>query len=198
MIARLGESEIDCPDSNPYPASRALAKPTPYPKVNRMKKLLLATLIAAFLPAASYAATLKFPSDEPVASITIPDSWGPKETETGVDATSDDSAIYLSIDVADAKTTDKVIDDAIAFLKKNGVKIDGSTQKKSEETVNGMSMSNFDWDGTDSDGGVNVGLSLVAPTEDKLLVITYWGSKGTQEKHGPELDSIINSLKAVK
>jgi hypothetical protein len=163
-----------------------------------MKKLVLATMIAALLPAISYAATLKFPSEEPVASITIPDDWGPKETETGVDATSADSAIYISIDVADAKTTDKVIDDALAFLKKNGVKIDGSTQKKSEETVNDMSMTNFDWDGTDSDGDVNVGLSLVAPSEDKLLVITYWGSKGTQEKHGPELEAIIGSLKAAK
>lgn len=181
----------------PSPALRALAEPRPYSKVNCMKKLVLGTLIAAFLPVASYAATLKFPSDEPVASITIPDSWGPKETETGIDATSDDSAIYISIDVADPKTTDKVIDDAIAYLEKNGVKIDGSTQKKSDEMVNGMSMTNFDWDGTDSDGGVNVGLSLLAPSADKLLVITYWGSKGTQEKHGAELQAIISSLKAA-
>ncbi|MBP0685903.1 hypothetical protein J8J21_22925, partial [Mycobacterium tuberculosis] len=75
------------------------------------------------------AATLTFPSEAPVASITIPNSWGPKETEGGIDATSDDSAIYLSVDVADAKTSDKVISDAIDFLTENGVKIDDSTKQ---------------------------------------------------------------------
>ncbi len=160
-----------------------------------MRRMLLATVIAAMLPAVTYAATLKFPSDAPIASITIPDSWGPEETESGIDATSDDSAIYLAIDVADEKTTDKVVDDAIAFLAKNGVKISDTTKKQSEEDINGMSMTNFDWEGTDNDGGVNIGLSLVSPRPGKLLVITYWGSKGTQEKHGPELQAIISSLK---
>jgi hypothetical protein len=160
-----------------------------------MKNFVLAVAFAAFLPAISQAATLNFPSDEPVASITIPDSWGPKETETGIDATSDDSAIYIAIDVADAKTSDKVIDDAVAFLEKNGVKIDASTQKQSDEKLNGMAMSNFDWDGTDNDGPVSVGLSVLSPSEGKLLLITYWGTKGEQEKHGNELIAIINSLK---
>ncbi len=160
-----------------------------------MKKLILAAAFAAFLPALSQAATLEFPSDAPIASVTIPDSWGPKETDTGIDATSDDSAIYLAIDVADAETSDKVIDDAVAFLEKNGVKIDGSTQKQSEDKVNGMDMTNFDWSGTDEDGDVNVGLSVLSTEPGQLLLITYWGSKGTQEKHGPELLDIINSLK---
>jgi hypothetical protein len=162
-----------------------------------MKRLLLATLIAAMLPAISQAMTLKFPSDDPVASIAIPNSWGPKETESGIDATSPDEAIYISVDVADEKTTDKVIDDAISFLDKNGVKINDASKKQSEEEINGMSMTNFDWDGRDKEGGVNIGLSLVSPVPGKLLVITYWGSKGTQEKHGPELQAIITSLKAA-
>ena len=159
-----------------------------------MKKILLATMIA-LAPAAAPAATLTFPSEAPVASITIPNSWGPKETEGGIDATSDDSAIYLSVDVADAKTSDKVISDAIDFLTENGVKIDDSTKKTSTDQINGMDMTNLDWSGPDKEGSVNIRLSFAAPTPDKLLVITYWGSKGTQEKHAPELLAIIGSLK---
>jgi hypothetical protein len=162
-----------------------------------MKTLLAAALLAISFSTVSHATTLNFPSDEPIATIAIPDSWKPKETETGIDATSDDDAIYISVDIADAKTSDKVIDDAVAFLEKNGVKIDGSTQKQSDEKLNGMDMSNFDWTGTDNDGDVNIGLSIVSPKEGKLLVITYWGSKGTQEKHAAELTSIITSLKPV-
>eukprot|EP01133_Synstelium_polycarpum_P029287 gene29287-35820_t len=124
-----------------------------------MKKILLATMIA-LAPAAAPAATLTFPSEAPVASITIPNSWGPKETEGGIDATSDDSAIYLSVDVADAKTSDKVISDAIDFLTENGVKIDDSTKKTSTDQINGMDMTNLDWSGTDKEGAVNIGLSF--------------------------------------
>lgn len=160
-----------------------------------MKIILAAVLMTAFLPSVSFADTLVFPSDAPVARITIPSDWEPKETESGVDATSDDGAVYISVDVANAKTSDKVIDEAIAFLLKNGVKIDGSTQKQSDEVINGMDMSNFDWTGTDKEGPVNVSLSVVSPKPGKLLVITYWGSKGTQEKHFSELQEIIASLK---
>jgi hypothetical protein len=162
-----------------------------------VKKIFAVTFALSLLsPFSSFAAstTMLFPSDAPVASISIPDNWEPEETDTGIQATSEDSAIYLSIDVADEKTSDKVIDDAVAFLEGNGVKIDASTQKQSEDKFNGMSMANFDWSGTDKDGPVSVGLSVVSPKPGKLLVITYWGTKGEQEKHGPELLAIINSL----
>ncbi|WP_170975769.1 histidine kinase [Rhizobium sp. FY34] len=162
-----------------------------------MKKIFAAALaIALIQPFGAFAAskTVVFPSDAPVASIAIPESWSPEETETGIEATSDDGAIYLSIDVADERTSDKVIDDAVAFLQGNGVNIDGSTQKQSEDEINGMKMANFDWSGTDKDGPVSVGLSVVSPKPGKLLVITYWGTKGEQEKHGPALLAIINSL----
>lgn len=137
-----------------------------------MKKTLAVAVIAAFLPAISHAATLNFPSEAPIASITIPDNWGPKETETGIDATSDDNAIYISIDIADDETSDKVIEDAFTFLEKNGVKIDASTQKESSEKLNGMDMTNLDWSGSDNDGDVSVGLSFLSPKAGKLLVIT--------------------------
>jgi opacity protein-like surface antigen len=164
-----------------------------------MKKLLAAATVAAvLLPSASFAETLQFPSEKPIAEITIPDSWEPEETETGIQATSPDSAIYLSIDVANEKTTDKVIDDAVAFLEENGVKIDASTQKQSEDKVNGMEMSNFDWDGKDADGDANIGLSLVSPQPGKLLIITYWGTKGEQEKHAEALVKLIGSLKPTR
>lgn len=160
-----------------------------------MKKLIIAAAFAAFLPMIAQAETLEFPSDDPVATVTIPDNWGPKETETGIDATSDDSAIYLSIDVADEKTSDKVIDEAFAFLQKNGVTIDEKTQKESEAEINGMTMKTFDWDGADKEGPVNIGVAVLSPAEGKLLLITYWGTKGKQDAHDDELIAIISSLK---
>jgi hypothetical protein len=164
-----------------------------------MKKILAAAVLATtLLSSPSFAATLLFPSAAPVAQITIPDAWNPEETDSGIQANSDDDAIYLSIDVATSETTDKVIEDVFSFLDENGVTVDPATQKQSEDTFNGMKMINLDWSGKDKDGAVSIGVSLVAPKPDKLLVITYWGTKGEQEKHGPELVALINSLKPAK
>ncbi len=58
-----------------------------------------------------------------------------------------------------------------------------------------MDMTNFDWTGTDSDGDVDVSLSLLSPKPGKLLVVTYWGSKDTEQKHAHELQAIANSMK---
>ena len=163
-----------------------------------MKRFLSAAIFAAMLPTLAQAGTLAFPSEAPVAEITIPDSWKPTETDSGIEANSPDTAIYLSVDVADAKSSDKVISDAVDFLSDNGVTIDTTTEKTSEDTLNGMAMQNLDWDGTDADGPVNIGLSVASPDGETMLVITYWGTKGQQEKHAKALTAIIASLKPVK
>ncbi|MDO1580942.1 histidine kinase [Rhizobium oryzicola] len=162
-----------------------------------MKKILAVTLALALLsPVSSFAKStnLMFPSEKPVASISIPSEWEPEETESGIQATSEDGAVYIAIDVATSRTSDRVIDEAIAFLDKNGVTIDASTQKKTDDKINGMDTTIFSWEGKDDDGPVNIGLAVLSPKPDKLLLITYWGTKGEQEKHGAELDGILNSL----
>lgn len=163
------------------------------------KTFLLAAAIAVMLPAVSRAETIKFPSEAPIASVTIPDSWGPKETESGVDATSADSAVYFSIDIADKASVDKVVEDAIVFLTKNGVTVDKKTEKDTSDTkINGMDAATVDLKGTDKDGPVDVGLAVIAPSEDKVLVVTYWGSQGDDDKHDNEVSGILASLKPVK
>lgn len=156
-------------------------------------------LIAASIPAFADAATMKFPSDAPVASITIPDSWQPEETETGVQATSSDTAIYFSVDVADSKSMDKVTSDAIDFLAKSGVTVDVKTQKETPVTeVNGLQMTTLDWDGKDGDGPVSVGMAFVSSTGEKALVVTYWGTKGDEDKHDAEIADMMMSIKMTE
>jgi len=163
------------------------------------KAFLIASVFAAAFPLFAQAETIKFPSDAPIASVTIPDSWGPKETETGVDATSGDSAVYFSIDVADEKTSDKVISDAVDFLTKSGVTIDQSTQKdEGDSTINGMKMSVLRWSGKDNDGAVDVELAFLSPAPGKLLVVTYWGSTDSDAKHDKEISAIVGSLVPAK
>lgn len=161
-----------------------------------MKAPITAAFVACLLASGAFAGELRFPSDEPVASITFPDDWtSAKETETGIDATSPDDSIYLAVDVADAKDTDAVVKDAIDYLAGQGVTVDAATAKQDEGTLNGMKVFNVDWDGTDKDGPVSISLAALVVNAEKVLVVTYWGTKGEQEKNGAAMGAILNSLK---
>ncbi|AYG69766.1 MULTISPECIES: histidine kinase [unclassified Rhizobium] len=164
-----------------------------------MKKIIALALLALTSPLTAHAATLTFPGDKPVASITIPDSWKPEETDGGIQGTSDDSAVYLSAEVASGKSMEKVVTGAIDFLAKNKVTIDPSTQKETPTTdVNGMQMATLEWDGKDEDGPVSVGLLIVQVSADNALVVTYWGDKGEEDKHDAEVKAIVASIKPVE
>lgn len=162
-----------------------------------MKKILLAALMAVALPLSAVAGTFNLPSDDKaVASVTIPDSWSPNAIEHGVQAVSSDDAVYISFEVADEKSMDTLIEDVFAFLEENGVEIDPDTQGESEEEINGLTMSILEWEGKDSDGPVSVGVLMFAPKPDKLVVMTYWGTKASQDKHNDTFVKILASLKA--
>jgi hypothetical protein len=161
-----------------------------------LKKTFIIAAAFAMFPFLAHAGTLVFPSDAPIASVTIPDAWGPKETISGIEAKSPDSAIYFSIDVATDKDMDKVIDDAVNFLTENGVTLDTATQRDSGDVeINGMNFGSIEFDGKDADGPVEISLGFASPAEGKMLVVTYWGTKATQDAHSADLGEILKSLK---
>jgi lysozyme family protein len=161
-----------------------------------MKTVVIAAVATLLFASGAHAGELKFPSDAPVASVTFPDDWtSAKETETGIDASSPDDSIYIAIDVADAKDTDAVVNDAVTYLGGQGVNVDSTTAKESEGTLNGMKVFNVDWDGTDKDGPVSISLAAVVVNAEKVLVVTYWGTKGEQDKNAAAMNMIVNSLK---
>lgn len=160
-----------------------------------MKTAVIAAMAFMLSAGATFSGEIQFPSDEPVASITFPDGWGEKETETGIDATAPDESIYLAVDVAEPKDTNQTVADAVTWLKGLGVTVDTNSAKQVEGTMNGMQAVNVAWDGTDKDGPVTISLSTVAINPEKVLVITYWGTKGEQDKNAAALDAIVKSLK---
>jgi hypothetical protein len=162
-----------------------------------MKTIVLAAMTALLLAGTAHAGEMKFPSDDPVASITIPDDWGPKETDTGIDATSADNAIYLSVDVASAKETAATVQDAVKYLADQGVTVDDKSMKQGQNTLNGMPMFTVDWDGTDKDGPVSISLAAVTVGADNNLIFTYWGTKGDENKDQDAIVAILKSLKPV-
>ena len=162
-----------------------------------MKKLLLTLLLPAFIVTAQ-AGEFKLPKDKPLITVSFPNDWKVKYDDGGLDVESADEEIYFYLDAHDSKDVDKALKDTIDYLKKEGVTVDKSTQKKKEATVNGMGYGSFSWSGKDKDGDTKVSLMLFEPTAGKMILVLYWGTPEGEKKHAEELGAIILSIKPAK
>jgi hypothetical protein len=162
-----------------------------------MKTLSLAALFVLALLTPAFAKTFKVPDEDSFASITIPDDWKSKEIDKGVESQSKDDEVYFAVEASDAKGLDKTIEDAIDFLKEQGVTIDTKTQKQSEGKINGMDGVDLTWNGKDKEGDAIISLTILAVRKDKALLITYWASPEGTKSHAKELGEIISSVKGI-
>jgi hypothetical protein len=162
-----------------------------------MKTLVLSVLFAFALLTPAFAKTFKVPDEGAFASITIPDSWTTKEIDKGVESQSKDDEVYFAVEATDSKGLDKTIDEAVDFLKEQGVTVDLKTQKQSEGKINGMDGVDITWNGKDKEGDAIISLTILAVKKDKALLITYWASPEGTKSHAKELDEILNSVKSI-
>jgi hypothetical protein len=162
-----------------------------------MKKLSLAVLFAFTLLTPAFAKTFKVPDEDSFASITIPDSWKPKEIDKGVEAQSSDDEVYFAVEATDAKGLDKTIEEAVEYLKEQGVTIDLKTQKQTEGKINGMDGVDITWNGEDKEGDAIISLTILAVRKDKALLLTYWASPEGTKSHAQELGEIMSSVKGI-
>ncbi len=156
---------------------------------------LLAALSFAALPMHSRAKTFDLPDANPAAAVYLPDSWKPSEVEKGVEATSPDGETYVAIETATAKGMNTLIDEDVAFLSKQGVVIDRSTQQSHDMDVNGMSASLLHWTGKDKDGPTAVTLGIFGVTSNLMVLMTAWSSPDGDKANGAELTKILESIK---
>jgi hypothetical protein len=162
-----------------------------------MKRLVALAATLLFVTAAQ-AAEMKFPSDEPVASITLPDDWTANETDTGMEVTTADNSIYLSVDVAEPKDTEQTLKDAITWLGTQGVTVDASTVKQNQGKVNDRDIFYADWKGKDKDGPASIGVAALVLSEETVLVLTYWGTEGEEDKNAAAITDVLKSIKPAE
>jgi hypothetical protein len=162
-----------------------------------MKKISLALLVALALLTPAIAKTFKVPDEGSFASITIPDDWKSKEIDNGVESQSADDEVYFAVEATDAKGMDKAIEEAVNYLKEQGVTVDEKTMKQSEGKINGMDGVDVTWNGKDKEGDAIISLTILAAKKEKVLLITYWASPEGTKKHDKELGAILQSIKPI-
>ena len=145
----------------------------------------------------AFGKTFKVGDETPIASITVPDSWKSKEIDKGIEAQSADGEVYFAVEATDAKGLEKTIEEAVEYLKGQGVTVEESSMKQTEGSVNGMKGWDVTWNGKDKEGAAIVSLTVLAVSDDAALMITYWASPEGTKKFDKELGEILNSIKKL-
>jgi hypothetical protein len=163
-----------------------------------VKNLLLALVVIVGFSNVAFAKEFKIPDEENAyASVEIPDGWKSEAYDKGVETVSKDGEVYLAVEAVGGESLDKSIDEAMEYLKKQGVTVDDSTAETEESKLGDMDVVYTNWAGKDEDGPCRVALSIVAVSKGKGLMILYWASPAGGEKNMPAINDIANSIKPL-
>lgn len=162
-----------------------------------IRTILLASALA-MLPALAQAKAFKLGDDEAVAWITMPDTWEPREIDNGVEATSPDKETYVAAEIVAGNDLDKAGEEADKFFREQKITIKADSKVEKKTTVSGLPAYDINWDATDADGPTHVSLTLVKVADEKVLLLTYWGSAAGETSNKDDLAAIGKSIKPIK
>lgn len=163
-----------------------------------MLKTLLALSFLCTFSAVVHAKAFKLGDEEAVTWISIPDTWEPSAYDEGVEGTSPDKETYVAAEVVDGKELDEAGKEEDKFFAKQKIKLKEDTKKEKKTTVNGLPAFDVSWDATDADGPTHVSLTLIKISDEKLLMLTYWGTSEGEKSNGSDLKEIAKSIKPIK
>jgi hypothetical protein len=162
-----------------------------------MKKRILCALIVVLAASPTWARNIAVPDSDPAAIVTVPDSWKFNEIEYGYSAISPDKDIFFSVEHANANKIDAMMKANKAWMKEN--KIDGSVKPtETEMTFGGLSGTVFRFDTKDENGPTRVDFVLLTAGKNRVIFLTLWASAEERTNHASEIDSIMNSVKAIQ
>lgn len=158
-----------------------------------MKTSITCLLLALSLTAPALADTLKYPADQPFASITFPDDWEATVTGDMIAANNENEDVLINVITTRPDMLGPSNDKAFALLK---VKPDFDSYKDSKSTLNGMNVVTVTVDAKSDSGPMKLTLTSVEVTKDKgvMLIQRGEGVAANQE----EITAILNSIAAAK
>ena len=162
-----------------------------------MKPVLFACAIAAFSTAPALAKNFAIPEKNPLVTVVLPDDWEADEIDNGVQVTSKDGEIYIAFEAVKASKAEAALNEGLDYLKGKGVKIDESSMKQKEETINGMKGIEVDFTGKDKDGDTQISLMLLGASKERFVMLTYWGTPDGAKANAEALNKIAESIKPV-
>jgi hypothetical protein len=162
-----------------------------------MKKLVFLATLCALLTSAANARNIAVPADDPAAVVAVPDTWKVGEIEFGYSAFSPGKDVFFSVESATKNDIGAMMKNNKAWMKEND--IDGSVKPtESEMTFGGLPGTVFRFETKDSNGPTRVDFVLISVGKNREIFLTLYGSDKERKKHSSEIDSIMNSFKAIQ
>ena len=117
-----------------------------------MKLRFAAALFALSLaPSLAFAGTFPIPAENPIATVSIPDSWSPNAYDGGVEGTSADGKLYVAFESVAANDVKSATEEGLKYYIKNGVEIDQSSMKTKDIKINSLDAFDLSFTGKDKD-----------------------------------------------
>lgn len=165
-----------------------------------MRKVLYALVLAALLAGPTmatqaWAAALQITGADPVAVITIPDSWTHAKVERGLEIKTPDEEIYIWFELVPPDQITALQKEHDAYFAKEGVKFTSATETVTQE-VNGRPWSFTEMQATGPDGPSIVRYLGINPkvSSGKIIMMTYWASHEGHKKHDGAIKTMLDSL----
>lgn len=143
-----------------------------------------------------FAKNLAFPDKNPIGTIVIPDTWKPKQIEYGWEAKSPNDDIYFSVEIVSDKLINKVANSNDAWMKDNKIRLQPNPVIE-ELMLGGLFAKAYKYQAIDENGPTVV-FQIFVMAEKGAAMITIWGSEEEQKTREKELNSIMNSIKAIQ
>lgn len=158
----------------------------------RLASIALAVCLSCSQAAAG---TFAIPTKHPIATVDIPEAWGPKARASGVEAKSDDDEIHLALEVVAAPDLNSAVQEGVDLLSKGGVKIDAGSAELQQMQIADLDASAVRLTGSYNDRPAKMVLMLL-PTNvtGKFLLLYYWGSRQGEQDNEDSLQAIANSI----
>jgi hypothetical protein len=173
-----------------------------------MKKILvsLSALSLLFSAGMCVAGEYLLPEDKPALSITFPDDWtveGDEDNPNSLSAISADEAIEIDVWAVDKKDLKEDVESTLLVMATEVSTLideyitDFQAKEPQAAKINEVDVIDISGKGKDKESGeeVNVSVTLIAPDNENLFVLMYWGSDEAEKQHADQLTAIAKSIK---
>ncbi len=162
-----------------------------------LRNLMFAAILLGFTGSHLSAKTLEVPAKNPMATITIPDSWKLEEIDFGYSGQSPDGSLMVYVESATGARFDKMLSLTEEWMTENKIKLAEKADER-EITISGMPAKIISAKGTDKDGPTVVDFVFIPAGEKRVIMLTLWGSEDERKTNSADLDIIRSSVKALK
>ena len=155
--------------------------------------------LAYFAIVGAAAGTFPIPPDRPAARIDVPDDWRPVSVGGGVEGSSSNVSVRLTIQFIPTSDLDAASAAAATKLARSGVAVDPESRREAHRRYNGFDALKIDYTGTDPDGESDITIVLVAlPEKSGFVAVCTWGDDEAQESVSNELQAIADSVQIAR